>query len=134
MSERGPRRGERGFTVIEVLIALLVLLAGMAGILSLQMTSVQATGFSRHATEASILAEDKIEWLRTQPLATLVSGSEPDPVDSRGVPDPGALYQRSWVVTPAANGTNIVVNVTWVESGDTDNPPYTVTLATRRVQ
>lgn len=127
------RRGERGFTVIEVLIALLILLVGMAGILSLQMTSVQATAFSRHATEASVLAEDKMEWLRTQPLTTLATGAEPDPVDSRGVPDPNALYQRSWVVTPAATGVNIQVTVTWLEAGDAAEP-FTVTLNTRRVQ
>ena len=127
------RRGERGFTVIEVLIALLILLVGMAGILSLQMTSVQATAFSRHATEASVLAEDKMEWLRTQPFATLATGAEANPVDSLGVEDPNAFYQRSWVVTPAATGVNIAVIVQWVEAGDAAEP-FNVTLNTTRVQ
>ena len=60
------RRGQQGgFTIIEVLIALLVLVVGFAGILSLQLTAMRATSFSRHATEASVLAEDKMEQLRT---------------------------------------------------------------------
>jgi prepilin-type N-terminal cleavage/methylation domain-containing protein len=119
-------RGERGFTVIEVLIALLVLLIGMAGILSLQLTSVQATAFSRHATEASVLAEDKMEELRAVPAATLVTGS--DQVDARGVPDAQGYYVRDWEVDPGASLT-ITVKVRWNEEG---GDPYTITLQTLR--
>ena len=119
-------RGERGFTVIEVLIALLVLLIGMAGILSLQLTSVQATAFSRHATEATLLAEDKMEELRAVPAATLVSDN--DQVDARGVPDAQGLYIRDWEVEPGASLT-ITVKVRWNEEGA---DPYSITLQTLR--
>jgi type IV pilus assembly protein PilV len=119
-------RGQRGFTVIEVLIALLVLLIGMAGILSLQLTSVQATAFSRHATEASVLAEDKMEQLRTVPAAALQSGN--DQVDARGVDDPQGFYTRVWTVGAGASLT-IDVSVSWNEEGA---DPYTITLQTLR--
>jgi type IV pilus assembly protein PilV len=124
---RRPGRGERGFTVIEVLIAMLVLLIGMAGILTLQLTAMQATSFSRHATEASILSEDKMEALRTMPINLLSDGS--DQVDARGVPDEEGLYTRAWTVTPGASTTALTVSVSWNEQGA---EPYTITMSTLR--
>ena len=137
MAQRIARdRGEQGFTVIEVLIALLVLLIGMAGILSMQLTSVQATGFSRHATEATMLAEDKMEELRTMSGPTLVGDT--DTVNARGEPDTGP-FTRVWTITPGPP-IAIEVNVTWVEQGQsvardvTVADPYTITLRTQRGQ
>jgi prepilin-type N-terminal cleavage/methylation domain-containing protein len=123
-------RGERGFTVIEVLIALLVLLVGMAGILSMQLTSVQATGFSRHATEATILGEGKMEELRTMPVATLADDQDPAPVDALGQPGPTAIFTRRWEIDPGTP-TTVTVFVDWLEQG---GEPYTITLRTQRTQ
>jgi len=134
MMRPGPRSapGQRGFTVVEVLIALLVLLVGMAGILSLQLTSVQATMFSRHATEASVLAEDKMEQLRTVPTAGLLGGT--DQVDARGVPLADGYYIRTWTIS-AGPPIAISVDVTWKEEGSQDPlDAYTVTLQTLRGQ
>jgi type IV pilus assembly protein PilV len=113
----GRGRGERGFTVIEVLIALLVLLLGMAGILSLQLTSIEATGYSRHATEATVLGEARMEELRTSPIAAAASGTEQ--VDARGVPDPQGLFTRAWQIVPGPS-TAVTVRVTWRERGSAD--------------
>jgi prepilin-type N-terminal cleavage/methylation domain-containing protein len=123
---------ERGFTVIEVLIGLLVLLIGMAGVLTLQLTSAEATSFSRHATEASVLGEDKMEQLRTVPLPVLTDGT--DQVDARGIiDDENGLYTRAWTYDPASD--LITVTVSWRERGGTDDDnAYTVTLQTARKQ
>jgi len=123
------RTGERGFTIIEVLIALLVLMVGMAGVLSLQLTSMKATGFSRHATEASILCEDKMEDLRTIPLNSVRFVTDRDQVDARGVPDVEGLYERVWRVTPGTDNTTISVEVSWEEQG---SEPYTITMTNLR--
>jgi type IV pilus assembly protein PilV len=122
-------RSERGFTIIEVLIALLVLMVGMAGLLSLQLTSMKATGFSRHATEASILCEDKMEDLRTIPLNSARFETDRDMVDARGVPDPEGLYEREWNVVPGVDTTTITVMVSWEERG---SEPYTITMTNLR--
>ena len=122
------RRGQQGgFTVVEVLIALLVLLIGMAGMLSLQLTAMKATGFSRHATEASILAEDRLEYLRTAPVISLTTGS--DTVNAGGVVDDTGLYSRTWTITPGAELTTITVAVAWQEQGADD---YTISMSTLR--
>jgi type IV pilus assembly protein PilV len=127
---RLQRSGEEGgFTLIEVLIALLVLMVGMAGILSLQLTSMKATAFSRHATEASSLAEDKVEDLRTVPLdsARFVNGT--DQVDARGVAAEDGPYTRTWTISPGADTTIVNVSVSWTERGD---EPYTISMADMR--
>ena len=127
---RLQRSGEEGgFTLIEVLIALLVLLVGMAGILSLQLTSMKATSFSRHATEASSLAEDKVEDLRTVALDSVRFANGTDQVDARGVADADGPYTRSWTISPGADTTIVNVSVSWTERGD---EPYTISMADMR--
>ena len=126
----GDRAGQQGgFTIVEVLIALVVLLVGLAGILSMQMTAISATGFERHATEASTLAQDKMEALRTLSSTALASGS--DQVDPRGVPDPAGLFTRDWTVASGSNEFTITVKVTWLEGG---GDPYTISMSTLRAQ
>lgn len=133
MRLRGQRRRvtQAGFTIIEVLIALLILLIGIAGILSLQMTSLRATGFSRHATEASVVGEMKMEDLVAMPAAAIAAGS--DLVDSRGQSDPNCdpacNYTRDWTIDWTGSTASVLVRVTWYERG---TEPYTITLASQR--
>src|SRR5690349_24157185 len=119
------QRQQGGFTVVEVLIALLVLLIGMAGMLSLQLTAMKATGFSRHASEATVLVEDRLESLRTAPEASLTDGS--DQVNAGGDVDATGLFARTWTITPGADTTTVTVSVTWQEQGADD---YTITKST----
>lgn len=116
--QRDDRKGEQGFTLIEVLIALLLLLIGVAGVLSLQMVSMRATSYSRHATEATIVAEDKMEELMLVEAADIIHGDS-DIVDSQGVDAADGDYNRSWTaVVPETPGTiAIEVTVQWFEKG-----------------
>jgi len=107
------RRGQRGFTILEVLVAVGIMAIGMAGIIGLMRVSAGASGFSRRATEAAILAEDKLEWMRTVPLTDIVDGS--DVVDASGVvADAG--FTRAWTIEVGAGDLyTIVVSVSWDE-------------------
>lgn len=121
------RRAEGGFTLIELLIASTVLIVGLTGIVALQVTGIRSSAFSRHATEAAVLAESRIEQLRTIPLAagtTVESGLNP-----QGRPVTGGLYTRTTVITTNATFADIVVTVTWNERG---SEPHQVVLQTRR--
>lgn len=121
------RRTQDGFTIIEVLIALTILLIGIAGLLSMQLSSMRATSFSRHATEASTLAEDKMEALRIIPTAALIGGT--DTVDSRAVIDPNAMYTRTWTLGLVGTDTVLTVTVSWVERG---GETFTIRMSTVR--
>jgi type IV pilus assembly protein PilV len=128
---RRPRprpAGERGFTVIEVMIALTILLIGIAGLLAMQLTAVRANAFSRHATEAASLAEDKMEWLRTQPIA---DGTTSDVVNALGIPGGDGLnYTRKVTITSGTTEATIDVEVSWTEADGGD--PHSISLSTLR--
>lgn len=121
------KKGEGGFTLIEVMIALLLLLIGVSGVLSLQMVSMRATSFSRHATEATIVAEDKMEDLMLQSAASLADGV--DLVDSQGNLDPGGAYTRTWTVEPTGSILLLTITVSWFEKG---TEPHGISIATQR--
>jgi type IV pilus assembly protein PilV len=118
------RRSEAGFTIIELMISLTVLLIGISGVLALQLTSLRSTTYSRRAQEASVLGEDTLERLRLSPAASLTSGT--DVVNAQGIGGgTDAFYTRTWTVTQfaATHGTSTVdmlridVAVSWRERG-----------------
>ncbi len=86
---------KKGFTLIEVLIGLTILAVGLLVIAGMQMTSITGSSFSHHVSQATILAQDKIEELKNLPYSMLTSqdyATVPDTVFSRKVDvveDPG---------------------------------------------
>jgi hypothetical protein len=57
MRARGIRRGERGSTMVVVMMILLALLAAGAGVIYLQVSSTRATGLIRQSRDALFCAE-----------------------------------------------------------------------------
>jgi prepilin-type N-terminal cleavage/methylation domain-containing protein len=138
--DRRARPRERGFSLIELMIALTVLLIGVSGILSMHLVSMRATAYSRHATEAAVLAEDKMEELRTIPAdqipTTLTSYPYPGTVDAQGNLGPNGLYTVEWIIVWDPAGTGIGtqrVTVRWAEGGTVDpNKMSKITMTTQR--
>jgi prepilin-type N-terminal cleavage/methylation domain-containing protein len=62
---RGRRTGQRGFTLIEILVALVITVLGLMAISAMYVANAQGTSYARHATEASVLAEDQLELMLT---------------------------------------------------------------------
>ena len=120
------RRRDRGFTVMEVLIALMILVIGMLGVVAMQKGAYSATSYSRHATEAAVLAEDKLEKLRTMPITALADDS--DLVDANGVANDEGPFTREWTRVDDGLVTVISVTVTWEEG----NGAHSITFRTLR--
>ena len=108
------RQQERGFTMIEVMVAMLLTAIAIIGILALFMSQTKASGFSRHATEGTALCEDKLEQLRTQ-LSGAGSGTDAT-IDASGSTS-GGLYKREWWETVSANYADIICKVSWEDNG-----------------
>jgi type II secretion system protein I len=109
-----------GFTLLEILVALGLFAIALASLPALLITTVQANARATRITEATDLAQDKLEAMRNTPYASLTSGT--DQVTLKGSTKP---YVRSWVVTAGPTGTtrNVVVKVAW-----TDQANYEVQL------
>jgi type IV pilus assembly protein PilV len=116
------RAAPRGFTLVEVLVALGIMAVGMVGVLALQKGAANASGYSRRATEAAILAEDKLEQLRTVPMVGVTDGA--DRVDAGGVPADDAVFVRSWTVVWADTLATLTVTVGWNESDGAHSITY----------
>ena len=124
-----PDSGQRGFTLIELLIALTVLLIGVTGILSMHITSMRATSYSRHATEAAVLGEDRMEQLRTVPVESIVADNTT--VDAQGQVNADGPYTVSWQMTWADGIGTQIVTVSWLERG---SEPHAVVMRTQRAE
>jgi len=75
---RGCRHdGAAGFTLIEVLIAVIILSIGLLGVASLQLTSKRGNFEAMQRVSATMYAEDLIERMRTNPgvLGTYVTST-----------------------------------------------------------
>jgi Tfp pilus assembly protein PilV len=109
-------RPEAGFTMVEVMIAVLLSVIAVIGIIALFMTETKAASYSRRATEATNLAQDKLEYLRT--AGTPASSSESS-VDAQGACPSGCavsgsgMFDRKWTVTAGTSYYDIKVQVGW---------------------
>ena len=111
------RRRRGGFTLIEVMVALVVTVLGLIAVTGTLMASMHGTSYARHATEATVLAEDKLEMLILTPLSQLASGT--DRVDPQGQVRSTDGFVRTWTVDWDGNLARIAVAVAWHE-GDGD--------------
>lgn len=69
---------EQGFTLIEVLIATLVLLIGSLGVLGLVTISIQLNGSSRNFQEATLVGQWKLDHLHIIPMTAVAVTTHPD--------------------------------------------------------
>ncbi len=113
----GPRPARAGFTLLEVLIAMVVLAVGLLGYVHLNLASVRASALSQELSEAVTHAGTAMERIMTQPYADTVSDVDPDN------PHYGR-YLVSWTVqnNTAVDFTKIItVSVTWNGTGGRHN-------------
>ena len=59
--EVDTKKGSQGFTLMEVLIAIVILSVGLLGMASLTVGIIKGNAFSKNASTATTLAQDKME-------------------------------------------------------------------------
>jgi type IV pilus modification protein PilV len=118
---------KKGFTLIEVMIGLVLLAIGLLAIAGMQLSSVRGNFFSGNLTQASILAQDRLEGLRQVDFgaAALSAGSHDEGTIA------GTIFTRRYVVTvvPGTTMLNITVTVNWRDSSD-----HSISFTTVRAQ
>lgn len=109
-----------GFTLIEMLVALVVLSIGMLGLSRMTVSTINVNALTRQLTVAAALAQDRMESLKQAGYAgaTMVTSTE----DYGAIPNYSA-YKRVTTIkmdTPEAMKT-VIVTVSWQSGKHTLN-------------
>lgn len=105
-----------GFTLIEVLVGLVILAVGLLAIAGMLVTSVKGNYFSNRLTQASYVAQDRLEFLKTIPLTdnALTAGTHAE----QPVTVSGQVFSRSYTVAVNGSLRTITYTVTWNDGRD----------------
>ncbi|MCJ7785533.1 MAG: prepilin-type N-terminal cleavage/methylation domain-containing protein [Desulfobacterales bacterium] len=108
--------GEKGFTLIEVAAGLIILAVGLLGIAAMQVTSTKGGYFSNNVTQATILAQDKLEYFKNLSYSDseLMNGEHNEGTIS------GTIFSRVYNVLEDAGNSikTITVSVQWTDRGN----------------
>lgn len=102
-----------GFTLMEVLVAMLILSVGLLGMAALLTGIINSNKLSNRISTATVLAQDKMEDIKSVVYSNAVS-------ETRAfLPSPDDKYEREVTVvddSPAANMKTVTVTVYWESS------------------
>jgi prepilin-type N-terminal cleavage/methylation domain-containing protein len=102
-AKRHHQMSQKGFSLIEVMIALVVLLIGMLGVMSMQYYAIKGNASSRELRIATDLSRDAMEELETVAYANLADGFD-NPFGDIAAVEPtisgGETFTRVWWVVP----------------------------------
>ncbi|MBN2255859.1 MAG: prepilin-type N-terminal cleavage/methylation domain-containing protein [Deltaproteobacteria bacterium] len=116
--EKGRRN--KGFTLIEVMIALFILSVGLLAVATMQISAIRGNRMGNDITQATFLAEDTLEQLKNSSnIAAVANGN-----------DVVGIYNRNWTLTAASGvARTVTVTVSWSIMGT--NHAVTLTTITR---
>jgi type IV pilus assembly protein PilV len=114
---------EKGFSLIEVLIGLIILAIGILAVAGMQITSIVGTSFSNNLTQASVIAQDRLEFLKGLPLTDVRLDTNTYANDIKVGIFTGS-YQANRNANP--NFVNITYTISWLEK----SVPHTVSFRT----
>lgn len=126
--------GNRGFTLIEILITVFLLVTALLGVISTTVIVIKSNTLSKTMTTATTLAKDKMEQLKNTGYAALAGGTDYAKMDStvQTTSTADSIYTRTWIVTigsPAAGMKTIAVTVQWNWQGALRNVSLTTIVA-----
>ena len=111
-------RSERGFSLVEVLIASTILIVALLSLAQLLSLATAANAAARRATFSTVLAAEKLEELHTLPWESVrrQAGESIDYLDRYGRPvesAAAATYGRRWLIDPLPEDPNnsVVIQV-----------------------
>ncbi len=93
---------DSGFSLIEVMVALVVLLIGMLGVMGMQYYSVSGNAASRELRIATNLTQQLVEQMKSTPYTGL--GSNTDVPALNVAMSGGVNFSRAWWVVPDCVG------------------------------
>lgn len=104
---------QHGFTLTEMLIALVVFAIGVMGLARMTISTINANALNRRLITASALVQDRMESLKQAAYAGTATGIS---TEGYGTIPSYSAYQRVTTVvgaTPATNMKTVTVTVSW---------------------
>ena len=98
--QSGPRRGRRGFTLVELLVALVLLDIGLLALVGLTASLSRSVDRLRASARAESIATARVERIAATPCTASATGSE----------RPDAAVTEWFSDQPAPNGTRLIVD------------------------
>jgi type IV pilus assembly protein PilV len=110
-------KSTKGFTLIEVMIAVVILAVGLLALMTMQIVSIKANAFSSEMTYSTMLAQQQLETLKNL-LFTDAALTETTPSTPHTLPPiidaKGGSYALSWqVANTTASMKTITLDVIW---------------------
>lgn len=121
------KKAQNGFTLLEVIVAISILMFGILAVASMQSASIQGNDLSISLTEGTTLAADQIEKLVNLPYTHAGLAAATNPPHTAATTSPFTAYSVSWTVyddTPITDTKTVMVTVSWTEHGN----PKSITL------
>ncbi len=127
---------QNGFTLVEVLVATVVLTMAFLGTLGLLVSNINNNRLASQMTEATTLAQDRIERIKNTAFANVTAASFPAEanIDENGAG--GGIYSRTTTITNHVPPTGsqvrwkqATVTVTWTRDGTNHNVTLRTTLS-----
>jgi type II secretory pathway pseudopilin PulG len=125
------RKAERGFTLLELAIATIVLLVGIVSVVQLIPASISSNSNSRQDTTATVIGQRILEQMALQPLtSTTFTNSDGNSLNLGDPTQPGVA-----VGSPLVAGTSTIdfsqavvpgYNLQYVDPSDTNSGIYDV--------
>ena len=111
-------RNNKGFTLVEIMIAVFILVIALLGLISVTVMVIKGNSFSKTMTTATTLAKDKMEQLKNTGYGSLAGSTDYAKLDStaQATQTAESIYTRTWTVTndsPAAGMKTVEVTVQW---------------------
>jgi Tfp pilus assembly protein PilV len=99
------REAEQGFTLIEALVAMLILMFGVAAVANLMVVAGTSNTVASHSTAATAAATQQMELLKSAPFGTLAPGgsttADVGPTGACGATPVTATYNCNSILTGA---------------------------------
>jgi type IV pilus modification protein PilV len=110
---------QRGFSMLEALVSMLVMAFGMLAVAAFQITLSRSSDLAKQRTEATRLAQEKLEALRTYgTVAAYGSQLVSSTTTTQEQVTTNATYTRSWgaaALNTEDTGRSIQVSVAWTD-------------------
>ncbi len=97
-------KNQKGFTLVEVMISMVILAIGVLGLAPMMVTAMYGNAFSKDVTSAAFLAQDSMERLKNQSVITPIPFTQTD----NGLLN---VYNRSIQVDDSGSDGSVPPNV-----------------------